>query len=242
MATNPNFDRRAFERRLFLFIAIASAVITFAGFARTYYLVPVLGGNPLRMLTHIHGILMSAWILLFALQVYLIRSKNIKLHMRLGWIGVALAVLIIPFGLLTALSAAKYGSASFTLEISPLGFMIVPFVDMILFPVFFGLAIYWRKRPAHHKRLMMLTVLSVLPAAVARIPIASLQALGPLWFFGFPDVLLLGIIGYDRWRTGNFNLPLVAGAAVLIASHPLRIMLMENETWLAFAAWATSFV
>lgn len=242
MAINPTFDRRAFERKLFLFVVVAVAAITFAGFARTYYLVPVLGGSPLRFVTHVHGVLMSAWTLLLALQVYLIRSKNVKLHMKLGWAGVALAVVIIPVGILTALSAAKYGSSSFPPPIAPLSFMIVPMVDMVLFPIFFGLAIYWRKRPANHKRMMILTAFSILPAAVARIPVASLLELGPLWFFGFPDLLLIGIILYDRWRTGTLNVPLVIGTAVLIASHPLRMMLMGTETWLAFAGWAVSFV
>lgn len=242
MAINQPVDRRAFERRLFLFIVVAITAITFLGFARTYYLLPALGGNPLRLVTHIHGMLMSAWTLLFALQVYLIRSKNVKVHMRLGRLGVALAVMIVVVGILTALSAAKYGSPSFPPDVTPLGFMIVPFTDMVLFPIFFGLAVYWRKRAADHKRMMMLTAISILPAAVVRIPVASLQALGPLWFFGFPDVLLIGIILYDRWRTGKFNVPLAIGAAVLIASHPFRLMMMETEAWLAFANWAVSFV
>lgn len=242
MAINPAFDRRAFERKLFLLIAAASAFITFLGFARTYYLLPVLGGNPLRMVTHAHGIVMSAWVLLFALQVYLIRSKNIKLHMKLGWLGVALAAAITVIGTLTGLMAAKYGTPSAPPEIPPLSFLIVPLGDILLFAGFFALAVYWRKRPAEHKRMMLLNAFNLLPPAVARIPGAPMQELGPIWFFGVPDLLLIAVIIYDRWRTGTFNKALLIGAIVLIGSHPFRLWFSGTETWLAFAGWAVSFV
>ncbi|MDM7923783.1 MAG: hypothetical protein QUS14_15905 [Pyrinomonadaceae bacterium] len=242
MAIDNTLDRRGFERRLFLICAAGFAILSFAGFARTYYLLPVLGGNPLRLTTHIHGILMSLWVLLFAVQIYLVRSKNIRVHMRLGWLGVGLAAMIVAVGTLTALMAAKYGSQSSPPEIPPLSFLIVPIGDILYFGAFVALAVLWRKRPADHKRMMLLTAFAVVPAAVARIPGAPMQELGPLWFWGVPNLLLIAVIAADRWRTGKFNLPFVIGSILLIASEPVRMMLMGTEAWLAFATWATSFV
>ena len=62
--------------------------------------------------------------------------------------------------------------------------MIVPLFDLLMFVILFGAAVYYRRRPAAHKRLMLLTAVNFLPPTIARIPVAALQGLGPFWFFG----------------------------------------------------------
>ena len=237
MAVNEVLDRRTFERRFFLFSAIAFAAIIFAGFARTYYLIPMMGGAPLRWVAHAHGVLMTLWVLLFGAQVLLIRTKNIRTHMRMGWVGVALALLIMPVGFLTAVYAAKFGSGSFPPDITPLGFMIVPMGDLLVFAGLFAAAIYFRKRPAEHKRLMLLTAFNFLPPAVARIPIPELQTFGPLWFFGFPALLFIAAIIIDTKRTGRLNRVFLVGGILWIVAMFGRLPLMESSAWLGFAEW-----
>ena len=237
MAVNEVLDRRIFERRFFLVAAIAFAAITFIGFARTYYLVPVIGGAPLRWVAHAHGILMTLWVLLFGAQVFLIRTKKVQTHMRMGWAAVALAVLILPVGFLTAVYAAKFGTPAAPPDIPPLSFMIVPLADLLMFVVFFSAAIYYRKRPAEHKRLMLLTALNFLPPAVARIPIPELQALGPLWFFGFPALLFIAAIIIDTKRTGRLNRVFLIGGILWIVAMFGRLPLSESSAWLGVAEW-----
>ncbi len=89
---------------------------------------------------------------------------------------------------------------------------------------------------------MLLTAINFLPPAIARIPIASLQALGPLWFFGLPTVLALLCLGLDSRRHDRVNRGFVAGTVLLIASYPFRLGLMNTAAWLAAAAWLTNFV
>ena len=129
---------------------------------------------------------MTTWVLFFIAQVWLIRSKRVASHMRNGMIGIALAIAMVAVGFFTAVPAAKNGSASTTPGIPPLAFLTVPLFDIVLFAVFFAAAVYYRKQPANHKRLLLLTVLNFLPPAVGRLPIDAIQALGPLFFFGFP--------------------------------------------------------
>lgn len=164
------------------------------------------------------------------------------MHQRLGLAGIWLAAVILPVGFFTAVRAAKYGSTSTPPGASRLGFLIVPLLDLVLFTVFFGAAIYYRKRPAEHKRLMLLTALNFLPPALARIPIASLQATGPLWFFGFPLVLALSCLALDRWHYGKINRAFVVGIALLFAGYVARLALMGNPTWLAVAERLTRLV
>lgn len=239
MAANESFDRRLFDRRMFLWAAIGFSVLVLAGFARTYYLKPFLASAPLKTLTHVHGLVMTAWVLFFAAQIYLIRSKNVALHMRMGWFGVALAVVVFVLGILTSIQGAKYGSQSSPPDIPPLQFMIVPFGDMFVFAIIFGAAIYYRKNAANHKRLLLVTAFNFLPAAVARLPFAPMAQLGPLWFFGVPDVLMLIVLAIDTWKNGRLNRACALGAAFLILSHILRLMFMSSGPWMSFATWVT---
>lgn len=234
---------RSFDRRFFGVTAVAFALVVLAGFARTYYLKPYFGGPPLPSLfVHVHGLLMTVWVALFATQVWLISSRQVRVHQRLGYAGVGLAVLIVAAGLVTAMRAGRYGSPSMPPDIPSQAFMAIPLFDLLMFSMLFGAAVYYRKRPAAHKSLMLLTAINFVPPAIARIPIAPLQNLGPLWFFGFPTVLVLVCLAIDWRRRGQLNPVFLAGSLLLIASYPLRLALMGTTAWMQFALWLTSFV
>jgi len=236
-------DRRLFDRRLFLAAALAFALIVLAGFARTYYAKGLFGTPPLPSgLVHLHGLLMTAWVALFVAQVRFISTKRIRLHQRLGYAGIGLATLIIASGIPTALRAAKYGSAASPPDVPPLSFLLVPLSDLVMFGLFFGAAVYYRRRPAAHKSLMLLTALNFLPPALARIPVASLQALGPLWFFGVPTALALLCLGLDARHSGHVNKVFLTGTLLLVASYVGRLAFMSTGAWISVATWMTSLV
>jgi hypothetical protein len=235
-------DLRSFDRRLYLIAAIAFPLIILLGFARTYYLKPLVAGPPLpSLLVHMHGVLMTAWVALFAAQVWLISTRRVRVHQRLGYTGIGLAALIVVVGTATAFRAAKYGSLSTPTGIPGLVFLAVPLFDLVMFVLLFGGAVYYRRRPAAHKSLMLLTAINFLPPAIARIPILTLQNLGPLWFFGFPTLLMMLCLIVDRRRRGHWNAIFVVGSLLLIASYVVRLAVMSTGVWMRFATWATSF-
>jgi hypothetical protein len=242
MAISANALNRTREHRFYILAAVLFPLIILIGFARTYYLrgffdVPPLPG----MLVHLHGVIMTAWIFLFISQVYFVSSKRIKTHQNLGMLGIGLGILLIVVGFFTAVASAKYGSSSAPAEIPRLSFVVVPMFDLLLFAVFFAAAIYYRKRPANHKRLMLLTAINFLPPGIARIPVASLQALGPLWFFGLPTLLIILAVAYDTWTHRRLNKVFLVGGILLILSYPLRMFIGFTETWVAFAGWLTTW-
>jgi hypothetical protein len=239
----PASDARRFDRRLYMTAAAAFALIVFWGFHRTYYLKPLFDTAPLpSRLVHLHGLLMTAWVVLFVVQVRLVSTLKIRVHQRLGYAAIGLAAAILAVGLVTAVRAAKYGSTSTPPGMAPLAFLIVPIFDLIVFALLFGAAILYRRRPAVHKPLMLLTAVNFLPPALGRIQIAPLQALGPLWFFGFPTAVALTCLGLDAWRRGAVNRVFLAGTLLLIASYVVRLAVMTTRPWLAVAAWLTAFV
>ena len=234
--------QRAGARHHFPLTAILFGVVVFAGFARTYYLKAYFGTPALpSLLVHVHGLVMTAWVLLFASQVFLIRSNNVALHQKMGIAGVVLAIAVVVIGFFTALSAAKNGSASFPPGIPRLAFLAVPMFDLLMMVILFGAAIYYRGTPANHKRLMLLAIVNLIPPALARIPIPKLQAAGPLFFFGFPTLVILTALIYDRRHKGVWNRAFVIGAVLLIASYPIRLLISGTATWMAFAQWLTKF-
>jgi hypothetical protein len=236
-------QRHLFDRRLFMAAAIAFPLVVLAGFGRTYYFKGYFDVPPLASaLVHIHGLLMTTWVALFMAQVWFISSKRVRVHQRLGYGGIGLAILIVAAGYVTALRAAKYGAASTPPGVSPMAFLIVPLFDLLMFAILFGAAVYYRKKPAAHKSLMLLTAVNFLPPAVARIPIAALQALGPLWFFGFPTVVTLVCLGLESWRYRRLNRVFLVGTLLLIASYILRLMIMGTSTWMEIAMALTSRV
>lgn len=238
-------DRRQFDRRLFAIAAILFPLIIVLGFAPTYYLRALFAAGPLpSWVLHVHGLLMSAWVLLFVTQVYLISARRVRLHQRLGLAAIGLACLIVMVGLLTALQAAKYGFAPPPLGIPRLRFLAVPFFDLVMFAALFSAAIAYRRKPATHKMLMLLTAINFLPPALARLMLHAppLQPLGPLWFFGVPTLAALLCVALDTWHHRRVNLVFLAGALLLIASFVGRLALMQTNAWMAVATWLTGFV
>ena len=229
------------EKRFYLIASLLFALVVLIGFGRTYYFKPFDGAPPLASyLVHIHGAVMTAWVMLFVTQVFLIRTKNIRTHQKLGFAGSGLAVLIVVCGFFTAIAAGKNGAASFPPDVPRLTFLAVPIFDLVSFSGLFAAAVYFRKRAANHKRLMLLTAIGMLAPALARFPINGIQSLGPLFFFGVPSALAIAAVIYDTWRMKKLNKVFLIAAILLIASYPLRMVIGGTETWLAFANWLTT--
>ena len=95
-------DRRI-ARGVFVFIIAA----ILCGFAQNFYLHAWLGTRPLILTAWLHGAVMSAWLMLFALQVIMVARHRVDLHRRLGAFGAALALLIVAIGVLTIVVRAR---------------------------------------------------------------------------------------------------------------------------------------
>jgi hypothetical protein len=104
-------------------------------------------------------------LILFTVQVLLIRSRRIDLHKKLGLTAVLLAPLMIGLGLATNVVMQR---EHFDAGHEELAFMIAPFADMLVFAVLITAGLWLRKSPAAHKRLLLLATLSLLDAGFGR--------------------------------------------------------------------------
>jgi hypothetical protein len=241
MAVNANLLQRrpSLDRSLFLTAAVGFPLLVLIAYFKSYYFRGFFDAKPLaNNLVHLHGVVMTLWVVYFSAQIALIRTRNIKLHTTLGLAGVALAALVIVVGLATAYDSHVVRMTA-PPGINPHGFFLIGVFDMLLFAVFFGGAIYFRKRPAEHKCLMLMTVFIFLPAAVTRIPLPP-EKFMILWAYGVPDLLALACLGWHTWKHRRLNKIFLAAVALLIASQPLRIYLAGTKVWLNFVGWLAS--
>jgi hypothetical protein len=234
MAATPRVPDRVNDRRLYILAAILIPAIVLLGFARTYYLKPFFNTPDIPgRIVHLHGIVMTAWVVLFVAQVSLVARRRTKMHQRLGILGGVIAALVVIVGVLTALFAAARGA---TPGPPALSFLIIPLGDMLIFAILIGLALYYRRKLPVHKRLMLLAAINLLTPAIARIPAQFIIDGGPLAFFGLTDLILLAVVAFDTIKHRRLHPVFLWGTIFLIAMQPLRLLLAGTNVWMSFAA------
>jgi hypothetical protein len=237
-AANP----AAYDRVFYSGIAIVMALTTFIGFAPTFYLrsafgapVSLTGLAEITPVVMAHGVIFTAWVLLFIVQTSLIATRNVALHRRMGLASMALVAAMIAVGLPTAIAAAKRGSAPAGLE--PLVFLVVPVFDLLIFAGFYIAAVLRRREKEAHKRLMLMAYCSIIPASVGRVP--GMILLGPAGLFAFAFLPAVAGAIYDRWSRGRVTPIYWWGIAILYLSIPGRLGLAYTPVWRSFAEFVT---
>jgi hypothetical protein len=110
--------------------------------------------------------------------------------------------------------------------------MTLPFATLVVFPVLFGSALWWRRRADVHKRLVILATLELATAALARWP--GIGPLGPIGFFAATDLFVVALAVYDLAGRGRVHPATLWGGAFLIGSQPLRLAIGVTPAWAAF--------
>ena len=239
---SPAREAGRHDRLFYGGMATALGLTVFAGFAATYYLRFFAGGpeatitgGPFTTLVHLHGALFTSWVVLFIVQTVLVASHRVAMHRRLGVAGAVLAAAMVVAGTLMAIATAARGSAPAGMD--PLAFLAIPIFDMVLFTTFITAALARRRDKEAHKRLMLLAYVSIVVAAVARLP--GVLPLGPPAFFGlsFLFVVVAGI--YDFLSRRRVHKAYLWGGALFVASVPVRLAISGTGAWRALAEMLT---
>jgi len=198
---------------------------------------------PIRTLIILHGAGMTAWVLLFLAQPLLVVSGNRRVHMLLGRIGAGLAACIVMLGFRLGVEATRISPPGMMIwGLTPVQFMAVPIISILIFAVFVIIGVCNRRRPQVHRPMMLLATLAAIPAAVSRIGPLSALYQGTLWeaLFGpFFATLVIGLcLVVLKWRlTGSLNRYFALGYATLAVSSALIMQLATTEAWDRFAGY-----
>jgi hypothetical protein len=222
------------DRRFYVGAALVALLVVFVGFSRSYYLKALFGTPALPLLPHVHGVIMTSWFVLFLVQTWLVSTRRVTVHRTLGKGGAVLVALILIIGTMVAIRAAARDRLTHD---DALYFLVIPLGDLVAFAGTVGTALWLRRKPQFHKRLMLVGSIAILPAAVGRFPI---EPNGPLVFFGIPDALIILAAAYDTWRHERLHPAFLWGGLFVIASHPLRMLVAGTDAWTRFAGWLTS--
>jgi len=218
-------------------VAIAVAIVIFAGFARTYYLKAWFDTPPLPPLVHLHGVVMTGWFALLVTQASLIATHRTGTHRRVGVFAAGWALLVLVVGAVTAIHAARRG---FTPGPPPLVFLVVPLMDLMVFGSLTGAALWFRRHPEVHRRLMLMGSIGILAPAIARLPVGAIQRAGLPAIFGGMLLAAISCVAVDTWQHRRLHPAFGWGLLVVVGSVPLRIGLGGTAAWQRFAAWLIS--
>jgi hypothetical protein len=227
----------------FAFIAIA-----FGGFIPTYWAKMATGTFTGAPILHIHGALFFTWTLFFMVQTSLVASGRVLDHRSWGMAGISLATAMGFTVVLAAINSIKVAEA-IGMGDQARRFSIVSLSALVVFAAFFGAAIAQVRRPEVHKRLMILAMLPLMQAAMARLFATAMTPPGvigpPPVFVAVPpgltiDLLLVAAIVYD-WRTRGRPHPVyLIGGAILLAQQILVVPISATPAWRSAARWVES--
>jgi hypothetical protein len=233
------------EHIFYIGMGVVIAATIFVGFAPSYFLkpyynTPYYSTQPLTPLLHLHGIVFTAWFLLYLTQTILIAAHRTTIHRRLGILGAVLAVLMVVLGTATGILMTRRFLPlpdAMPIGLPPLTALAMLLGEMVAFSSLVSAGIYFRRRPDVHKRLMLLATISISVAAIGRLPFAFIQEVGPLAFFGLTDLFVVALLIYDLISLGRVHRATAWGGLLLVASQTLHWLIGGTEVWIQFATW-----
>ena len=223
-----------YDRMFYTGIAIAAALVVLVGFAPSYYLRDSDQLLPLPTYLRVHGLVFTMWMILCIVQTLLVAARQTDVHRAIGWVTAAIALVMVIVGPMAGILSmraqveAGYGQQA-------RAFLTTPLFSMAVFAAFVAAAIVRRRDAQTHKRLMVLATISILDAAVARLPFEGIRATA--WsHMAVTDVFLAAAILYDLATRRTVHQAYVWGGAILLLEQALRIPVGETAIWQSIAS------
>lgn len=167
-------------------------------------------------------------------QTVLIAKGSRRLHQRLGWFTVGVAAAMLLLVLLATIEQMRRGipleEASGDLAFNILG--------SVMFGVPVVAAVYNRKRPDWHKRLMLSATFGLLGAPILRLLLLTtnldFDAAANLGLV-LTDSFFLPCFAYDLFTRGRIHRAYVYGLALFIVSQVVLMNVRAWGPWLLFS-------
>ena len=188
-----------------------------------------------------HGFLFTSWIALFVVQAGLVAARRIDLHRGLGGAAAGLAVAMVCAGTAAGILSMRHEVAA-GFEEEARTFLTTPLLSMVVFAALVAAALWCRRRPQTHKRLMLLATISLLDAPIGRLPFAIVSATA--WgHYVVTDLFIVAAILYDVVTRRRVEKAYVWGALVIVIGQLLRTPVGETTAWHGGAApdWLMPF-
>lgn len=184
---------------------------------------------------HIHAAVFVGWMVLLTAQVLLIRSGRIRLHRRLGQGGAVMVPVMLGVGFWAAWTV---DTASISAGTANGAFLAIQGVALVIFGPLMTLALYCRRDPAAHRRLVLLATAPLVDAGFARWWHPALRPLLGEDFFGKlagfsagSASIVLAIALYDLATRRRIHAAWAAAAAFYAVAELLSIWAIISPWW-----------
>jgi hypothetical protein len=239
--TAAAIPRTTAPRRLYVSLAVLAIAIAIVGFWRSYFGPLLAGVVDTPSVIHFHAAVYVGWLALFLTQAVLAATGRVAAHMKLGRFAIGYGVLVIAAGLL-----ATFGMFVLRVRAGAVaeaqGRLIGPLLDMLVFAPLFAAAVYYRRKPEWHKRLMIVATTSLLIAAVGRMPFPA-ELRNPWVLHVVWALPIIAAMAHDFWRQRRIHPIYVLGLVVLVLEGPLtRAAVRDTEQWRAVSGWLATWV
>ncbi len=183
----------------------------------------------------VHGLAITGWYVLSLVQSLLITVKNRRLHMKLGWSAVGIALVVAVSGVMVA-SRSALGAQDFVffgMAYYP-AFLLVMLAEIAVFTLFVLAGLLTRKQPEKHRAMMLLASLSLLLGATTRIPLLVSLFGGDssrVAFFGPVFVLAALLLLVRTLMTRTFDRWFAVGYAFMVITYLTAEQLSRTDAW-----------
>jgi hypothetical protein len=220
----PASDRKVYV----VWIAVVwAAVLAGFGLDIVRYLGEVPAPPPIL---HIHAAVYVIWLALVTLQILWVEVGQVRRHKQLGWLTVGVSALMVPLGLAAAFvdQVRQVAQPDYAPQ-----FLSLEFEEVIAFSTFMIGGVIYRRRPAAHKRLMLLAAVAISDAGFARIMKMDVPGMFGWWlqYFWGIFLILIAMGAWDLWRRRRIHPALLFGAAVLWSGEIIATLLNFSPGW-----------
>lgn len=240
-------EARAGNPRFFAYISTIMLLLVFVAFFRSFYfrefstVVDRLGQRELPLYLVAHGWILTAWYSLFCIQAWLGAKRKVRTHRKLGIAGLAVAAAVVLSGALTTIRVVPRDFAAGRAVEGTAGIVIGNFLALAVFVSFVAIAVYLRRRPEIHKRLMLFASMIIIGPAFAgsgsgnRLVGGFFAKISPpvVADFLYIYALALGIVavvGFDLYSRRRVHKATAWGGAVSFLSI-LVALVMQSSTF-----------
>lgn len=226
--------RHEWDSLFWLIVWLYALIVVLFGFADPVHARFVLGEKqPASIALQVHVWSFSAWLVLLALQAWLVGSARMDWHRQFGLAMLPLAlIMLVSAGISETDSARRAMEAGRTLN-----FRAVTYGMLVGFTIFVILAWRERKNPPAHKRLILMATASVMAGAHFRTwgdwwPEGWFEAsflVRLLFFWGGTMIVIAMGMSYDLITRKALHPVYKIGAPLVVAAQILTIVAFDSD-------------
>ncbi len=198
---------------------------------------------------HAHAVVLALWLGMLVVQAQLIRKQRRFWHRQLGKLSYVVAPAVVAITTVFVHQRIAPGVAGLPrLPAAAAYFLALTLLSLVVFAVFYAMAIARRREPQTHARWMLCTVFPFVtpvsdrligahaPALAALVPRIDGNPVLPVVGFAAADLVLLALSWWDFKANRRLDVfPVALG--VVLAYHAGTLTLHRVPAWNAFCAW-----